>query len=485
MTRDSKSGVQISKKAFIQAVLIVFAIMLLSGVLTRVVPAGAYQRADMDGRGEVILPETFQFTERPDYPIWRWLTAPLEVLAAPGNITVIGIILFIVLVGIAFAVLDKSGILRYALGGIVQRFGNRKYVLLLVLTFFFMALGGFFGILEEVIPLVPVMIALAYSLGWDSLTGLGISILAANVGFSAAVFNFFTIGTAQQLAGLPLFSGWLPRLALFLVMYLLLAWFLLRHARKVERTPEASPVAVEDRVEKARLGHFSVDEVKAGSPQLKAASIFMGIFFLLILASVMVLSWSETLSDLAMPLSGVLFLVGGVGAGLIAGVGMLVWKAAWEGLVGISPTIPLLLMAASVRLVIDNGGILDTLLFTISGSFSAVSPFVSTLVIYGLTLVLEFFVSSGSAKAFLVIPIIMPLADLVGVNRQIAVSAYAFGDGFSNLVYPTNALLWIALSLTVIPYHKWFRWVLKLWIWVIPLTVIFLALAVAFDYGPF
>lgn len=109
-----------------------------------------------------------------------------------------------------------------------------------------MALGGFFGLLEEVIPLVPIMIALAYSLGWDSLTGLGFSILAANVGFSTAVFNFFTIGITQQLAGLPLFSGWVPRLVLFLAVYALLGVFLSRYARKGESEPQRSLVYAED-----------------------------------------------------------------------------------------------------------------------------------------------------------------------------------------------------------------------------------------------
>jgi uncharacterized ion transporter superfamily protein YfcC len=105
--------------------------------------------------------------------------------------------------------------------------------------------------------------------------------------------------------------------------------------------------------------------------------------------------------------------------------------------------------------------------------------------IYGLTLVMELFITSGSAKALLLIPILMPLADLVHVNRQIAVSAYCFGDGFSNLVYPTNAALLITLSLTVVPYHKWVKWLLKLWFWIFLSTVAFLALAVAFGYGPF
>jgi uncharacterized ion transporter superfamily protein YfcC len=481
---DKKSGIQISKKAFLQAVAIIFFLMLTAGLLTRLVPAGEYARVEMDGR-QVIDAKSFAFTERPDYPIWRWFTAPFEVFAAEGSATVIGVILFIVLVGIAFSIMDQSGILKYAIYMIVRKFGQRKYALLAVLTFFFMALGGFFGILEEAVPLVPIVIVLAYTLGWDTMTGLGISILATNVGFSTAVFNFFTIGTAQRLADLPLFSGWGPRIVLFGVVYLILTVFLVRYAKRVERQPEASPVFREDQAERAKYGTFELDAATATNPRMKRAAIFMAVMFLLILTVVMVLSWVESLSDLAMPLSGLLFVIGGIGAALMAGIGKKAWRAAWDGFLGIAPAIPLLMMAASVKHIIASGGILDTLLHWASGAFAGTSPFVSALIIYGLTLVLELFVTSGSAKALLVIPILMPLADLVNVNRQIAVSAYCFGDGFSNLVYPTNALLLITLSLTVVPYHKWLKWVLRLWPWVIVTTVAFLAIAVAINYGPF
>jgi uncharacterized ion transporter superfamily protein YfcC len=439
---------------------------------------------EVDGR-QVIDAETFALTERPNYPIWRWFTAPFEIFAASGSATVIGLIAFIVLVGIAFAVMDKSGILGYVVHSIVKKFGAKKYVLMLVLVFFFMALGGFFGILEEAVPLVPIIIALSFSFGWDSLTGLGISILATNVGFSSAVFNFFTIGTAQRLAGLPLWSGWAPRVVLFFVAYAILSIFLVRYAKSVERNPEKSPVFKEDQSERVKYGAFKLDEATANDPRMKRAAIFMGVFFLLVLVSSMVFSVVESLSDLALPVSGLLFVIGGVGAALIAGIGKNAGKAVWDGFLGIAPAIPLLMMAASVKHIIASGGILDTLLHWASGIFSGTTPFVSALIIYGLTLVLELFVTSGSAKALLVIPILMPLADLVDVNRQIAVSAYTFGDGFSNLVYPTNALLLITLSLTVVPYHKWLKWVLRLWPWIIAATVVFLAIAVAINYGPF
>ena len=479
---EEKSGAQISTKAFIQAVVILLILMLAAGTLTRLVPAGQYARITQDGR-QVIDPTSFQLTQRPDYPIWRWLTAPFEVLGAPGNLTVIAIILFILLVGVAFAVMDKSGILKSVISRIIRAFGGRKYALLLVITFFFMALGTFFGIFEEVIPLVPIIIALSFSLGWDSLVGLGMSILATNVGFSMAVFNPFTIGVSQKLAGLPMFSGALPRLGLFVVGYAILALFLRVYAKKIDKHPESSPVWQEDQKERTHLGAFEVDATD--DPHMRTAILFLAVFFILILAVLVASPFVAFLSDYALPVTGLLFVIGGVGAGLLAGVGRSVWKAAWDGFLGIAPAALLLMMAASVRYIVLMGGILDTLLHWAAGLTAGLNPFTAALAIYGLTLVMELFITSGSAKALLLIPILMPLADLVHVNRQIAVSAYCFGDGFSNLVYPTNAALLITLSLTVVPYHKWVKWLLPLWLWVFLATLVFLGLAVVFHYGPF
>lgn len=482
---EQKSGAQISKKAFIQAVAIIFALMMVSGILTRVIPAGSYARVEADGR-EIIDPASFQLTARPDFPIWRWFTAPVEVLFTTDGLTkVIPIILFILLVGTAFGVMDKSGILQAVISRIVSVFGGRKYTLLLIVTFFFMALGAFFGIFEEVIPLVPLMIGLAYYLGWDSLTGLGMSVLATNIGFSTAVFNPFTIGIAHQLSGLPLYSGAGPRVLLFVVVYAILAVFITLYARKIDRNPQASTVYQEDIAGRRHYGSFALDNSLQENPKMRRAAIFLGIFFALILVVLVALPVVPLLRDIALPLTGLLFVIGGIGAGLISGAGRGAWKAAWDGFLGIAPAIPLLMMAASVKHIIASGGILDTILHWANTAFTGSSPFASALMIYALTLVLELFITSGSAKAFLLIPILMPLADLVGVNRQIAVSAYTFGDGFSNMAYPTNAALLITLSLTVIPYPKWLRWVLGLWVWVILVTIIFLAVAVALNYGPF
>ena len=207
---------------------------------------------------------------------------------------------------------------------------------------------------------------------------------------------------------------------------------------------------------------------------------------MLILAVLVAAPFIPFLTDYALPVVGLLFLLAGLGAGFLSGAGAkTIWQAVGEGAMGIAPAIPLVLMAASVRHIVASGGILDTLLHHTVGFFENASSLGASLLIYLIALAVEFFVSSGSAKAVLLMPILLPLSDLVGVTRQIVVTAYCFGDGFSNLAYPTSPVLLISLGLTVVSYPKWLRWLAGLWLWMFVLTVAFLAVAVAIGYGPF
>jgi uncharacterized ion transporter superfamily protein YfcC len=482
---DTKAGAQISQRAFIQSLAILFLLMMIAGVLTLVVPAGRYTRIEVDGR-ETIDPASFRLTEKPDYPIWRWFVAPLEVLGSESGPTVIVIIVVLFFAGGAFAILDKTGTIRAFIGRIVRRFRERKYTLLLAVSFAFMFLGATLGTFEEVVLLVPVMVALSYSLGWDALVGLGMSILATNMGFSAAISNPYTLGVSQQLAGLPLFSGAWLRVIIFLAIYALFAAFLTGYARAIDRNPEASLVHEEDKAERAKFTTMEDAALTREDPRQNRAMSTFGLFLLLILAVMLAGPFVPAISDYALPIVGVLFLAGGLGAGFLSGAGgKTVWRGLVEGLGGLAPSVPLILMAASIRYIIDSGGVTDTILHAAAKPFTELGNFPAALVVYALALGIEFFIASGSAKAFLMMPIIMPLADLVGVTRQTAVLAYIFGDGFSNLAYPTNPVLLICLGLTVVSYPKWLRWTAKLWLWVILVTVAFLGIAVAIHYGPF
>jgi uncharacterized ion transporter superfamily protein YfcC len=458
--------------------------MMVAGILTLVVPAGKYTRIEVDGR-ETIDPASFQIIAPPEYPIWRWFIAPFEVLGSESGLTVIVIIIVLFFAGGAFAVMDKTGTLRAFIGSIVRRFSGRKYTLLWMVSLAFMFLGATLGTFEEVVLLVPVMIALSYSLGWDALVGLGMSILATNMGFSAAISNPYTLGVAQQLAGLPLFSGAWLRIIIFVVIYLIFGFFLSAYARKIDKNPKDSLVHGEDNAEREK--YKGVDSsLIAEDPKQNRAMSFFGYFLLFIFAVMLMGPFVPAISDYSLPIVGILFLIGGLGAGFLSGAGgKTVWQGLVEGWGGLAPSVPLILMAASIRYIIDSGGVTDTILHAAAEPFQQLGAFPASIVVYVLALGIEFFIASGSAKAFLMMPIVLPLADLVGVTRQTAVLAYIFGDGFSNLAYPTNPVLLISLGLTVVSYPKWIRWTAKLWLWVILVTVAFLGIAVAINFGPF
>lgn len=483
---NEKAGAQIGVRAFIQSLVILFALMMFAGILTLVVPAGQYTHLEVDGR-QTIDPTSFQYVEKPDYPIWRWFVAPIEVLGSETGLTVIVIIVVLFFAGGAFAIMDKTGTLRAFIGRIVRRFRARKYVLLWVVPLAFMALGSLLGSFEEVVLLVPVMIALSYSLGWDALVGLGMSILATNMGFSAAISNPYTLGVSQRLADLPLFSGAWFRGLVFIAIYFILMWFLSTYARKIDNNPEASLIHGEDAAERKKYQRSeTVDAFIEEDPRQNRAMTFFGIFLIFILLTMLAGPFVPAISDYALPIVGILYLIGGLGAGFISGAGgKKIWQGLREGWGGLAPGVPLILMAASIRYIIDNGGVTDTLLHYAADPFKQLGGFSAALVIYALALGIEFFVASGSAKAFLMMPILLPLADLIGVTRQTAVLAYIFGDGFSNLAYPTNPVLLISLGLTVVSYPKWLRWTAKLWFWVILTTTIFLGIAVTIHLGPF
>lgn len=500
---DQKAGVQISRKAFMQSLVILAVLMLAAGLLTLVISPGVYNRTLMEGR-EVIDPNSYTMVERPDYPVWRWLLAPLEVLGGPDGVTIITIVLFILMVGMAIALLEKSGILNALLGRIVRRFKHRRMLLLMVISFFFMCVGAFFGIFEEVVPLIPVVIGLSYALGWDTLTGLGMSILATNMGFSAAVTNPFSIGLAQKIGGVPLFSGAGYRIAVFIIMYLVLILFLTGYARQIERKPASSPMFTEDQANRRKFSRF--DAAGPEKPGLQRGMIFFAASLVLILSVFLSAPFVPLISAISLPLVGLLFLIAGVGASLLSGNGgRQALNHALEGAAGLAPGIPLILMAASVKHIIAQGSIMDTILHSAaatlnntapvvatgsgaSPTLTAVtgsSPFVAVLLVYAIALLIEFFVGSSSAKVFLLMPILLPLGDLVGLTRQTAITAYCFGDGFTNLIYPTNAVLLISLGISSVPYGRWLKWTLKLWAWVLPLTLIFLLIAVFLRLGPF
>ena len=483
------SNIKIGGKAFILSVGIILALMIASGILTKILPAGHYDRVVMEGR-TLVVNGTYREIAKPDYPFWRWFTAPVEILFGPDNITPIVLIIFIFVIGGSISVLEFAGVMEALINFLVARFAKRKYLLITVMICFFMFITSFVGIYEGMVPLVIFIIPIAISLGWDSLTGLGMSLLPLAFGFSSAVTNPFTIAVAQKIADLPLFSGAPLRLVFFFLMLFLVNFFVIRHAKKVEKNPQSSICYKEDEVLRNKLRAAENAMQGAEKKSITGGQWKALIWFAswIALAMLIVISTSRIpfLSALAFPMMTVLFLTGGIGSGFFAGLkaGELA-RAFGKGMMNIFPGIVLVMMAYSVKHIIVTGMIMDTILFGAAELIRQSPPMTAAFLVYATTLVMNFFIGSASAKAFLMMPLLTPLADLVGITRQTAVLAFDFGDGFSSMVFPTNALLLIALSFSVVSFTKWVRWTWKFQILLLVITSAFLAFAVKIGFGPF
>ncbi len=466
MAKTERKGLDISAKFFIGAIVIIFALMCLTYVATFLIPGGEYQRVTDANGMETIVTDSFKYVEG-GVPFLKWILSPFLVLGADGGGAIIAVIIFLLVIGGIFTALDKCGLMEYMLKKIVHKFGQNRYILLSLVMLFFMSMGAFIGSLEECVPLVPIVVGLAVALGWDELTGLGMSILSAGCGFASGVCNPFTVGVAQELAGLPMFSGMWLRFVAFLIIYGIVHFFVKHHALKI-----AKPI------EQIEVHDDFVDDKRMDKALWTFAGI-LGIGILVVLSSVFL----TFLQDYTMIIVAVMFLVAGLASVIISGMsGKDLMKNFGYGIVTILPAVFMILMASSIKYTLIEGKILDTLLHSAVGIAESLPKGAVILFIYLIVLVLNFFISSGSAKAFLLMPLIVPMAQIFEISSQLSVMAFAFGDGFSNVMYPTNPVLLISLGMAGISYVKWFKWTFKIQFTLLVATSLLLLFGLVIGY---
>lgn len=333
-----------------------------------------------------------------------------------------------------------------------------------------MSLGAFFGIFEEAVTLMPMVILLSLSLGWDTFTGVAMSLIAVGFGFSSAVTNPFTIGLGSAAMGISLLEGIFFRLAIFICLYIVLCVYLRFHIRSIEKDPTKSPTYEIDIEKKKNLQIKLSDNPKT----LKVYTIF----FVILLAVMFVSSSFKSIQAYSIPILALTFLIGSfVCAKILNYSTKQAMKTFWDGMKSMFPAIILILLASSIKFILDEGLVMDTIINGLSSMFSASSRFSAVLFIYLLILVVQFFIGSASAKIPLIIPIISKLASQVGITKNIALLAFIFGDGFTDLIYPTNPVLLIALGLAGISYTKWFKktWILQLFLLALTCLILYIA----------
>ena len=443
MQESKHSGLNISTRSFLTAIVVIFLLMVASYVLTLAVPGGSYARV-MDANGNLLIDTAGGFSPTEGgIPFWKWLLSPILVLGASGSGTLIAVIIFLLVIGGVFNSLDRCGLMRYMLSRLTHRFGAVRYSLMAVVVLFFMAMGAMIGSFEECVPLVPIVVALAVDLGWDALTGVGMSLLAVGCGFASGICNPFTVGVAQQLAGLPMFSGVWMRFVAFVLVYSLLLTFIRRYAKRIEQQLDPNQSAA----------NFTQE---AG---MDRALLCFGAILGTGIAAVLCSALIPALQDYTMIIVAVMFLAAGVVSCLVAGMGGKAFlSAALSGVGSMLPAVVMILMASSIKYTLEEAKVLDTLLHEAVLLAGGLPKWAVILFIYLIVLVMNFFIPSGSAKAFMLIPLIVPMAQLFGISSQLCILAFAFGDGFSNVLYPTNPALLISLGLADVSYGDWFRW---------------------------
>ncbi|MBQ9783998.1 MAG: YfcC family protein [Clostridia bacterium] len=442
MAKTENKGLNISVKSFITAIIVIFVLMVATYVLTLAVPSGAYERIE-DADGNVIIDKDSYTRVTGGIPFWKWLLSPVLVLGASGSGALIAVIAFLLVIGGVFNSLDRCGLIKYMLDKMTHRFGGMRYRLMALIVFFFMALGAMIGSFEECVPLVPIVVALAIHLGWDALTGIGMSLLAVGCGFATGVCNPFTVGVAQQLAGLPMFSGVWMRLLAFALIYALLLSFIMLYAKRI-----AKPIA-----DVEHESHFTE------SVQMNRALICFVSILGAGIATILCSGFIPALQDYTMIIVAVMFLIAGVVSTLVAGMGgKRLLSTSLSGVAGIFPAVIMILMASSIKYTLEEARVLDTILHGAVDLAQKMPPWTVILFIYLIVLVMNFFIPSGSAKAFMLIPLIVPMAQIFGISSQLCILAFAFGDGFSNVFYPTNPALLISLGLADTGYSTWFKW---------------------------
>lgn len=470
-----KAFSNISLKSFVTVVLVLLAILALVSALSYVVPQGSFAR-DEEG---VILTDTYVRGEVGGIALWRVLTAPGRVFASEDGLTIIMISLFLLVMSGIFNLLEKTGGMRILISRLIGKLHGRTGAVVCITVLIFMLFGSFFGMFEELVTLLPIMIVFMLSLKQDTMMALGTCLLAACFGFSAAITNPFSVGLASQYVGISPAEGLWLRVIFFVLIYGTVCLFLLAYHKKLQRDPKASLSYANDCAKRENLS-VEITALNAEERRIfRIYATFFGIQGLILIAIATV----RAISGLAIPILAASFLIFGIIAGLLVckNAGK-VFGPFLKGAVAMLPAVLMIALASSVKLVMTESGILDTIMHFALNLLLGKNKFVAILMIYALVLFLQIFIGSASAKIVLVMPIVMPIARALGISPALVILTYCMADGFSDAIIPTNPVLLIGLSMANVSYGKWVKWTWKLQLFVFLLSVLILLFGVAIGY---
>jgi uncharacterized ion transporter superfamily protein YfcC len=455
---------------------LVYLMVLLTAAATWIVPGGKYERVEKEGR-LVPVAGTFSFTGRNPQGLAAVFVSPVK-----GFIDAAAIIAVVFVVGGAFAIIQKTGAVTAFIHNLAIRFGRSRALraLLIPVTMIIFSLGGaVFGMCEETMPFILVFVPLALSLGYDTIVGVALPFVGAASGFAGAFFNPFTVGIAQGIAGLPIYSGIGYRLVIWAVGTAIAIAVVMRYASRVLRNPRLSLTyeADRERRQKLNLNLPASEIVRLTSTHKRVLFLFLGGMALLVFG---ILHYKWYIQEI----TG-LFLALGIFSGF---VGRLkteeIARSFVDGARDMVNAALIIGCARAILVVATDGRILDTTLYYLSRAIAGFHPVLSAQMMFASQCVINFFVHSGTAQAALTMPIMAPLGELVGITRQTSVFAFQLAE-YINPILPTSGVTMGVLGLAQLPWEKWAKWMIPLVIAWAAFGLLALIPPVLMRWGPF
>lgn len=445
---------------------LLFAIMAAALVATWLLPQGQFEMAVNDAGNTVVVPGTYQSAEERVTlsPLTLFTVVPRAMAAAQD------IIFFVLIVGGALAVLRASGLIDAVLGWTLKRVGHSPKLLIIIGMSVFAIGSGTIGVAEEYIPFAAMLITLCLAMRMDVITAMGILICGYGIGYGVAVMNPFTVIVAQDVSGLEPASGWAFRLALFVPFVAIGVHHVWSYAKKVQADPETSLMK----------GIEPLHAPPSEYPPLDGRRV---ILLAAALAALALMIWGISTRGWYLVELGALFIGLALFTGLVGGLGVNgTARNFGDGAAELAMTALLIGFARAIALILEEGVVLHTIVDVLATPLSLLGAHLGAVGMMLVQLVINFFIPSGSGQAFVTMPIMAPLADLVGISRQTAVLAFQFGDGFANMLFPTNVILMSILGIAGIPYDRWLRFVLPLYLKMLAAGSVALVISVMIGY---
>ena len=468
MTTLVKHSYAHAKRMLCNTYFLVFAIMAVTAMLTWVLPTGQYDRIEEAGR-TLAVAGSF-------HPIARTPQNLGDILAAPikGFSECSGIIAFILVVGALFTIIERTGTVHTFIKKISAFFSTHpRYTKAFIPTsiFLFSICGAMFGMEEETLIFIPIFIPLALSLGYDSVVGMSLPFIGAFTGFSSAFVNPFTVGIAQSIAELPMYSGWEYRIIVWFIFTSVVAGVFSWYGERVRKNPTKSLTYQMDRDERAELNIINDVMPEQTFTLTRAHKLVMASFILgMLVLFYGVIRYQWYMVEIAACFLGVSIACAYFGKLTVDET----TDAFIDGAKSMISVCILMALARAIVIVATNGHILDTFLNAMSHLVGHLHPIIASWAMFLTQTMLNFFVPSGSGQAVLTMPIMIPLGDLVHVSRQTVILAFQFGDGWGNPILPTAPVTMGALALAGISYPMWLKWFIKIEVILVGLSLLLL-----------